>query len=87
MQLLILLLMVIALSWLAGRVGFRLSDQAVAVLVRGFAAWRGYSWPHGVQEEDRDSRWGRPPLQPNEPPQVKAPLTRVRPAVHAHRLG
>jgi hypothetical protein len=23
-----------------------------------FSGWRGDPWPHGVQEEDRDQRWG-----------------------------
>jgi hypothetical protein len=66
----------VGLLWLVDRAGVRLSDGAVVVLVRGFAAWLGGKtdpWPSGVQEEDRDRPWGSERL---------ALPTRVHSAVH-----
>ena len=83
MQLLVLVLMTVGLIWLAARAGLRLSDQTIAVLVRGFQGWASDGWPRGVQEEDRARPWGRPPVQPTAEPMPQPPLTRVQPAVHA----
>jgi hypothetical protein len=47
------------LFWLAVRAGFRISDQTISMLVRGFRSWSNEDWPRGVQEEDRDRPWGR----------------------------
>jgi hypothetical protein len=84
-QLLVLLLMTAGLVWLSRRAGVTLSDRVLVVLVRGFTGWRGSgpAWPRGVQEEDRDRPWGRPPAQPAERPLPKPALSRVQPVVHA----
>ena len=93
MEAVVVLGLALLMLWLADRIGVFMANGAVVVLVRGFVYWLGGKldpWPHGVQEEDRDSRWGRPsqpPDQAPEPPPARAPLTHVQPAVHAHRMG
>lgn len=85
------LLLAVGVAWLLANIGhYRTGpvdwlSEGLAWMVRG---WRHDPWPRGVQEEDRDRPWGRPPsparpeqsVPPEPPPPVPA-LVRVRPAV------
>ena len=80
METLFLLVASAVLFWLAARAGFRISDQTISTLIRGFSSWSNGGWPRGVQEEDRDRPWGRG--RPTNTNTAHVPkLTRVHGAV------
>lgn len=81
MQILLLLLAVFFVVGLLDAFS-RACERVISAFAALVGGWRPDGWPRGIQEEDRDSRWGRPSASREAPP-VRAPLTRVQSATHA----
>ena len=69
---------------------FRAFDRAVVSFIGTmssiFGGWHPDPWPHGIQEEDRDRRWGRPAADAPDgstTPPPRVPMTKVRGFVSA----
>jgi hypothetical protein len=66
--------------------GLRSLDRVIEALADLIGGWRGDGWPRGVQEEDRDTPWGRIRRSlgakgPVEPPAPRPKLVRVQPTI------
>jgi len=68
-------------GWLLSRVGARSLDGAVSAFAALIGGWRGDGWPRGVQEEDRDRRWGE--ALPSPGPDFAALSARLEPAAQS----
>ena len=62
----------------------RACEHVVSVFGSFVGGWRSEGWPRGVQEEDRDWRWGRAPGKSPKagPPRPRVNLTRVQSTTH-----
>ncbi|CAN5806468.1 hypothetical protein BH24CHL6_BH24CHL6_01110 [soil metagenome] len=81
---LLVVLLVVALTWLVLRTAPPAIDRHIAALAGLLGGWRGEGWPIGVQEEDRDRPWGwgAPPVEEAAPtPSVSS----VRPSVRLRK--
>ena len=81
----------IVLSFLAALVirafGLRSFQSLIDAISQLVGGWRPPGWPRGVQEEDRDTPWGRVQrslsAKSTERSQPRPQLTRVQPSIRS----
>ena len=79
MDALVVIAVFAVMAWLFGEIVF--GDSNLAGAVGGlFTGLRNHGWPSGVQEEDRDQRWGKARRQREAPPPAPA-VVKVTPTV------
>ena len=79
------ILMSMAIAYVLSSFGLRSLDRVIEALADLLGGWRGEGWPRGLQEEDRDTPWGRmrraSSQEATEPPAPSPTVVRVQPTI------